>query len=67
MTLTLQDEDAEKLPEVPMKKILSMNSPEWHLITVGCLCCIVVGGLQPAFSIVMTEFLDVGIYLKIKQ
>ena len=42
-----------------MKKILKMNGPEWYLIVIGIIGSILMGGLHPMFSIVLSEFLKV--------
>ncbi|KAK3108991.1 hypothetical protein FSP39_020354 [Pinctada imbricata] len=53
------EEEEEILEPVPIKKILSLNSPEWAIITVGCICCVIVGTIQPMFAIILGEFLNV--------
>ncbi|KAJ8313879.1 hypothetical protein KUTeg_008440 [Tegillarca granosa] len=51
------DNTNEDLPKVPLKKILKLNSPEWHLIVIGCISSIVTGTVHPFYSMVNAEFL----------
>ncbi|XP_071152978.1 ATP-dependent translocase ABCB1-like isoform X2 [Mytilus edulis] len=52
-------EESEDIPTVPMKKILKMNGPEWHLIMIGIIVSILAGAFQPMFAIILSEFLKV--------
>ena len=38
--------------------MLSLNKPEWYLILIGCLACLITGGVQPAFSIIFTKAIN---------
>jgi presenilin-like A22 family membrane protease len=35
--------------------MLMMNKPEWHLIIIGCVACIINGGIQPVFGIILSK------------
>lgn len=56
-----EDDDKKKEEEdiqiAPMKKILKMNSPEWHLIVLGVIVSVLAGAVQPSFSILLSEFI----------
>jgi hypothetical protein len=45
-----------------MKKILKMNSPEWYLIVIGLIVSVLMGSIQPMFSILLSEFIKVSYY-----
>ncbi|XP_048754275.2 phosphatidylcholine translocator ABCB4-like isoform X2 [Ostrea edulis] len=63
-----EEEEAESDTSLaPIGKILKMNSPEWFYITVGSICSVIVGALQPAFSFLMAEFLEVFSMTKEEQ
>ncbi|KAI0227963.1 ATP-dependent translocase ABCB1 [Lamellibrachia satsuma] len=49
----------EDLPEASMLRILKFNSPEWPYIAGGLLTALIVGGQNPCFAIIFSEFLDV--------
>lgn len=54
-----QEEAEADIPLAPLGKIMKMNSPEWLYITVGSICSVIVGAIQPAFAFLMAEFLKV--------
>lgn len=54
-----QEEAEADIPLAPLSKIMKMNSPEWLYITVGSICSVIVGAIQPAFAFLMAEFLKV--------
>ena len=37
-----------------------MNRPEWASILVGCLACIVNGGAQPLFAVLLVLIIEVS-------
>ncbi len=43
-----------------MKRVMRMNGPEWHLIVLGCISAMVMGGVQPTMAILFSEMLGVG-------
>jgi len=45
-----------------MKKILKMNSPEWYLIVIGLIVSVLMGSIQPTFSILLSEFIKVSYF-----
>lgn len=57
--LSPQEEAEADIPLAPLGKIMKMNSPEWLYITVGSICSVIVGAIQPAFAFLMAEFLKV--------
>nr|XP_034309268.1 phosphatidylcholine translocator ABCB4 isoform X2 [Crassostrea gigas] len=62
------EEEAEAdIPLAPLSKIMKMNSPEWLYITVGSICSVIVGAIQPAFAFLMAEFLKVFSMTKEEQ
>ncbi len=40
-----------------------MNRPEWSLIAVGCVACIINGGIQPVFGIILSKLTAVDFFL----
>jgi hypothetical protein len=49
----------EKKPNAAIK-MLAMNQPEVLFIIVGCISCIISGGIQPAFGIVLSKLTAVS-------
>ncbi|CAF3865810.1 unnamed protein product, partial [Rotaria sordida] len=39
-------------------RLLSMNSPEWMSILVGCTACVLIGGLQALFAFLLAKIVD---------
>ncbi|CAF3579610.1 unnamed protein product [Rotaria sp. Silwood1] len=39
-------------------RLLSMNSPEWITILIGCIACILNGAGQPLFAFLVTKMVD---------
>ena len=35
--------------------MLAMNKPEWLFIVIGCVACIINGGIQPVFGIILSK------------
>jgi presenilin-like A22 family membrane protease len=35
--------------------MLVMNKPEWPLIGIGCIACLINGGIQPVFGIILSK------------
>ncbi|KAF3685117.1 ABC transporter B family member 15 [Capsicum annuum] len=46
-------------PVPSFKRLLAMNLPEWKQATLGCIGAILVGGVQPAFGVVMGSMISV--------
>ncbi|CAF0994260.1 unnamed protein product [Rotaria sordida] len=40
------------------EKLLSMNSPEWITILIGCIACVLNGAAQPLFAFLVTKILN---------
>lgn len=40
-------------------RLLSMNSPEWPSILIGCLACACIGGCQILFAILLAKIINV--------
>ena len=36
-------------------RVLSLNKPEWYFILIGCIACVITGGVNPAFSIIFSK------------
>ena len=32
-----------------------MNKPEWIFIVIGCVACVINGGIQPVFGIILSK------------
>nr|XP_022306676.1 multidrug resistance protein 1B-like isoform X2 [Crassostrea virginica] len=62
-----EEEAVADIPLAPIGKIMRMNSPEWVYITLGCICSVIVGAIQPAFAFLMAEFLKVFSMTKEEQ
>ncbi|CAF3374097.1 unnamed protein product [Rotaria sp. Silwood1] len=41
-------------------RLLSMNSPEWITILVGCIACLLSGAAQPLFAFLFAKTVDVS-------
>ncbi|UJR18570.1 hypothetical protein I4U23_005477 [Adineta vaga] len=39
-------------------RVLSMNSPEWITILIGCIACLIIGAVQPIFAVLLTKMLS---------
>ena len=42
-------------------KILKLNKTEWPYFVVGTLCAVANGALQPAFSVIFSEIIEVSL------
>lgn len=54
-----EEEEEEKLSPPSVKRIASLNSPEWLFIMVGCIAAIVSGSIQPIFAFTLSEIISV--------
>ncbi|CAF0927629.1 unnamed protein product [Rotaria sordida] len=39
-------------------RLLSMNSPEWITILIGCIACVLNGAAQPLFAFLLTKLVE---------
>ncbi|CAF1318246.1 unnamed protein product [Rotaria sordida] len=39
-------------------RLLSMNSPEWITILIGCIACVLNGAAQPLFAFLLTKIVE---------
>lgn len=46
-----------------LRRIMQLNSPEWLSIVVGVLCSMAAGVCQPAFTLILTEYIRVSQHL----
>jgi hypothetical protein len=37
-----------------------MNSPEWMTLLIGCIVCLMVGGLQPIYAVLLAKIVYVS-------
>ena len=49
------------MPPVSFMKILKLNKTEWPYFVVGTLCAVANGALQPAFSVIFSEIIEVSL------
>uniref|UniRef100_A0A3B3S3R9 ABC transmembrane type-1 domain-containing protein n=1 Tax=Paramormyrops kingsleyae TaxID=1676925 RepID=A0A3B3S3R9_9TELE len=49
----------EKVPEVPFKRILALNKPEWPYLLIGMLASLVGGAVYPCVSIIFAKIIGV--------
>ena len=54
------DEDDKLLPPVPVKELIKLNLPDWHLVLVGVIAAGLVGALFPSLAVVLTGALGVS-------
>ncbi|XP_023591819.1 phosphatidylcholine translocator ABCB4 [Trichechus manatus latirostris] len=47
------------VPPVSFLKVLKLNKTEWPYFVVGTLCAIANGALQPAFSLIFSEMIEI--------
>uniref|UniRef100_A0A2K6CD09 ATP binding cassette subfamily B member 4 n=1 Tax=Macaca nemestrina TaxID=9545 RepID=A0A2K6CD09_MACNE len=47
------------VPPVSFLKVLKLNKTEWPYFVVGTVCAIANGGLQPAFSVIFSEIIEI--------
>ena len=58
LSIALPTSDNDPRPERKRHVQLTMfqmNRPEWWLIAVGCLACVINGGIQPAIGIILSK------------
>ncbi|XP_012860104.1 phosphatidylcholine translocator ABCB4 [Echinops telfairi] len=57
------DEETDELdanvPPVSFLKVLKLNKTEWPYFVVGTVCAIANGALQPAFSLIFSEMIEI--------
>uniref|UniRef100_A0A3B3S482 ATP-binding cassette, sub-family B (MDR/TAP), member 5 n=1 Tax=Paramormyrops kingsleyae TaxID=1676925 RepID=A0A3B3S482_9TELE len=51
--------EEEKVPEVPFKRILALNKPEWPYLVIGVLASLVGGAVYPCLAIVFAKIIGV--------
>ncbi|XP_059172799.1 ATP-dependent translocase ABCB1-like [Physella acuta] len=49
----------DEIESIGMAKVMQFNAPEWQLIVLGCIGSIIAGGIHPAFSFLLSEFIKV--------
>ncbi|KAF2077589.1 hypothetical protein CYY_001130 [Polysphondylium violaceum] len=49
----------EKIPSIPLGRILKLNSKEWPFFLLGCIGAAINGAIMPVFSIIFSEFLTI--------
>ncbi|XP_006925785.1 phosphatidylcholine translocator ABCB4 isoform X2 [Pteropus alecto] len=49
----------ENVPPVSFLKVLKLNKTEWPYFVVGTVCAIANGALQPAFSVIFSEMIEI--------
>ncbi|XP_007447531.1 PREDICTED: multidrug resistance protein 3 [Lipotes vexillifer] len=49
----------DTVPPVSFMKILKLNKTEWPYFVVGTLCAVANGALQPAFSVIFSEIMEI--------
>ncbi len=54
-----QEQWDKELPEVPLKRVIKLNAPEWWIILFGILGAMVNGVFYPTFSLLFGEILSV--------
>ncbi|XP_048881308.1 ATP-dependent translocase ABCB1 isoform X2 [Brienomyrus brachyistius] len=54
-----ENKEEEKLPEVPFKRILALNKPEWPYLLIGVLASLVGGAIYPCLAIVFAKIIGV--------
>ncbi|XP_006834390.1 PREDICTED: multidrug resistance protein 3 isoform X2 [Chrysochloris asiatica] len=47
------------VPPVSFLKVLKLNKTEWPYFVVGTICAIANGALQPAFSLIFSEMIEI--------
>ncbi|NXX73467.1 MDR3 protein, partial [Urocolius indicus] len=45
------------IPPVSFLKIMKLNKTEWPYMVIGTLCAIINGGLQPIFSVILSDII----------
>lgn len=49
----------EDLPLSAITRLAKLNSPEWFVITIGCICSLISGLVYPVLAIATAEILRV--------
>ncbi|XP_025093405.1 LOW QUALITY PROTEIN: multidrug resistance protein 1-like [Pomacea canaliculata] len=49
--------ETEEETAYSLRRIMQLNSPEWLSIVVGVLCSMAAGVCQPAFTLILTEYI----------
>ncbi|TGZ59833.1 hypothetical protein CRM22_008840 [Opisthorchis felineus] len=52
-------EKFQKIRHSPVARLLKLNRPELLHIVLGCICCVIAGGVQPAFAILYSQLFDI--------
>ncbi|KER29540.1 hypothetical protein T265_13344, partial [Opisthorchis viverrini] len=52
-------EKFQKIRHSPIARLLKLNRPELLHIILGCICCVISGGVQPAFAILYSQLFDI--------
>ncbi|KAG5451955.1 Multidrug resistance protein 1 [Clonorchis sinensis] len=52
-------EKFQKIRHSPITRLLKLNRPELLHIILGCICCVIAGGVQPAFAILYSQLYDI--------
>lgn len=59
MFKTIQMSFNLKIREPSLTEVMALNKPETLYIIIGCLSCVINGGIQPAFSVVFSKIISV--------
>ena len=55
----LQEEWDKDIPVIPLTKLLKKNAPEWWMIALGLIGCMISGAVTPLFSLFFGRILSV--------
>ncbi|CAF3633789.1 unnamed protein product [Rotaria sordida] len=58
-TRLISDSQAVDVNKVRILLLLSVNSPEWITILIGCIACVLSGAAQPMFALLLVKIVGV--------
>lgn len=59
LVLFQEEEEEEKVPTVPLSRIMKMNATEWPYILLGCVGAAIQGTVTPLYAIVFGDVFGV--------
>ena len=53
-----------KIRDIPFKKLLSLNKPDWHIVLIGVAAYAFIGVFLPTKAILFSEILRVSMCMR---
>lgn len=57
-----QDEEGKKknISSVSLFEVVKMSTPEWPVVTIGCVGSLIMGAAMPVFAIIFGDIVGVS-------